>query len=204
MRPTSSGEPKLRRVRAAGAPARPRRRRRCRLVAVPAALAAGLGLLGTHLPGSSSEAADRPALSAAASGCGATRIVHGAVPAWAAPAFADSSSRTPPWPHAVSARGNAVAVVFGYPLRAGHPMNPANKILWIMRLPRNGSPLTITAKPLHRSSRAVRSVWPADSSPGEIYPSYVNVPGPGCWKLSLRWAGHTDSIDLPYRPASPA
>jgi hypothetical protein len=171
---------------------------------VTAALAVGVLALGARLPGSSSEAAARMGVRAAVSGCGTTRIVHGAVPAWTAPAFADGSSRRPPWPHAVSALANVVAVVFGYPLRAGHPTNPANKILWIMRQPRNGSPLTITAKPMHGSSGAVRSVWPADSSPGEIYPSYVNVPRPGCWKLSLRWAGHTDSIELPYRPASPA
>ncbi len=39
---------------------------------------------------------------------------------------------------------------------------------------------------------------PPDSSPGEIYPSYVNVPTAGCWHLTLHWAGHTDWIDLHY------
>jgi hypothetical protein len=153
------------------------------------------------LPG---RASDRQGLTAALAGCGVTKIAHGPVPGWTAPAFSDSSSRIPPWPHAISEGGNVVAIVFGYPLRAGRPTNPANKILWIMRLQRNGSPLTIKARRLHSNAPRVTAVVPADSSPGEIYPSYVNVPSAGCWRISLRWAGHTDSIDLPYRSGSPA
>jgi hypothetical protein len=44
----------------------------------------------------------------------------------------------------------------------------------------------------------VRESLPADAGPGEIYPSYVNVPKPGCWQLSLRWAGHSDQLTLRY------
>jgi hypothetical protein len=66
-------------------------------------------------------------------------------------------------------------------------------------LPRRGSPLTIEARPLHASTPLIRHAWPADSSPGEIYPSYVNVPTAGCWRLTLRWARHTDWIDLRYQ-----
>lgn len=153
--------------------------------------------------GNATQAGSRQGLTAAAAGCGTTRVAQGPVPAWTAPAFSDSSSRTPPWPHAVSARGNVVAILFGYPLRAGHPTNPANKILWITRLPRRGSPLTIKARPLRSAAPVVSLSAPADSSPGEIYPSYVNVPSAGCWQLSLRWAGHTDSIDLRYTRRPP-
>lgn len=134
-----------------------------------------------------------------AGGCGATQLYHGQPPAWTAPAFSDSSPGPPPWPYALSERATVVAIVFGYPLRAGEPTNPGNKVLWIMRLPRNGSPLSIEARPEHAEAPAIRVAWPADSGPGEIYPSYVNVPKPGCWRLTLRWAGHADSIDLRYR-----
>ena len=134
-----------------------------------------------------------------AGGCGVTKLYRGRAPAWTAPAFSDSSPGPPPWPHALSARGTVVAIVFGYPLRAGNPTNPANKILWIMRLARRGSPLTIEASPLHANAPLIRHAWPADSSPGEIYPSYVNVPTAGCWRITLRWARHTDWIDLRYR-----
>lgn len=132
-------------------------------------------------------------------GCGATKLYRGRPLGWTKSAFADSSPGPPPWPHALSERGNVVAIVFGNPLRAGEPADHTNKILWIMRLPRLGSPLTIEATPWHAATPLIRRSWPADSSPGEIYPSYVNVPTAGCWHLTLRWAGHTDGIDLHYK-----
>ncbi len=104
----------------------------------------------------------------------------------------------PPWPHALSTHGDVAAIVFGYPLRAGNPSGRQNKVLWIMRLSRRGLPLQITARPLHSSHPVVKETEPADSSPGEIYPSYVNVPKAGCWRINLRWAGHTDEIALRY------
>jgi hypothetical protein len=185
---------------------RARRRRRGigALTTFTALAGAGVYMLAAGPLDASTRASDRTAGLASIGGCGATQLLRGAVPAWTAPAFSDSSPGPPMWPHAISRRGTVVAIVFGYPLRAGQPTNPANKVLWIMRLPRNGSPLTITARPLHANAPRVTGVWPADSSPGEIYPSYVNVPSAGCWRITLRWAGHTDSIDLPYRPRSPA
>jgi hypothetical protein len=130
-------------------------------------------------------------------GCGTSRLYRGRTPAWTAPAFADSSPGVP-WPHALSKRGNVVAIVFGNPLRAGDRTDYTNKILWIVRLARLGSPLTIEARPLHATRPLITHAWPPDSSPGETYPSYVNVPAAGCWQLTLRWAGHTDWIDLRY------
>lgn len=67
-----------------------------------------------------------------------------------------------------------------------------------MRLPRNGSRLVIRATPEHALSPAITVTQPADSGPGEIYPSLVNVPRPGCWRLQVRWAGHSDSVNLRY------
>ena len=90
-----------------------------------------------------------------AGGCGATTLYRGTPPAWTGPAFSDSSNPPAPMSYGLAEDGDAVAVVFGYPLRAGHPTNPANKILWIMRLPRRGSPLRIEAHPLHRESPRV-------------------------------------------------
>jgi hypothetical protein len=139
-----------------------------------------------------------PQRTAVAGGCGTSRLYRGPVPDWAKSAFADSSSSSTPWPYTVGTRGDALAVEFAQPLRAGRPTEPANKVLWIMRLPRNGKPLKLRARPLNAAGPVVRGSWPADSSPGEIYPSYVNVPSPGCWRVSLHWAGHTDSVDLRY------
>jgi hypothetical protein len=97
--------------------------------------------------------------------------------------------------------GETAAAFFWARLRAGHPDNPANKVLWIVRAPRDGHPLVIEASP---------SAWPggkvvleeeADSGPGEIYPSYVDLPTPGCWRLGLRWGVHRASIDVTVHPA---
>jgi hypothetical protein len=158
-------------------------------VAIVAAtwLVAGCG--STHRRG--------PGPAVVAGGCGATKLYRGRVPAWTGPAFS-SSPGPPAWPYALSSRGTVVAIVFGYPLRAGNPTDRTNKILWIMRLRRHGSPLAIEARPLHASAPLIKHAWPADSSPGEIYPSYVNVPTAGCWRLTLRWARHIDWIDLRY------
>ena len=141
-----------------------------------------------------------PAPTAVAGGCGTTAVRRGGIPAWTKPAFADSGgSEGFDVPYSVADHGNAVAVLFAHPLRAGHPSNPFNKVLWIMRLPRHGSPLTIRATPVSGGGRTVHATFPADSEPGEIYPSYVNVPRAGCWHVTLRWAHHTDSIDLRYQ-----
>ena len=29
-------------------------------------------------------------------------------------------------------------------------------------------------------------------------PSIINLPAPGCWRLTLRWSGWTDQLDLRY------
>jgi hypothetical protein len=131
-------------------------------------------------------------------GCGTTQLFRGRLPQWTTPAFSDSSPGPTPWPAAISDRGTVAAVVFGYPLRAGNPTGRMNKVLWIMKLPRLGSPLRIEARPVGASRPLIRSTFPADSSPGEIYPSYIDVPRGGCWRLTLRWAGHEDSIDFNY------
>jgi hypothetical protein len=133
-------------------------------------------------------------------GCGTSVVKHGGIPAWTKPAFADSGgNKSYDGPYSVADHGNAVAVLFAQPLRAGHPSDPINKVLWIMRQPRNGSVLRITATPASGSGPTVHSSFPANSSPGEIYPSSVNVPRAGCWHVTLRWAHHTDSIDLRYQ-----
>jgi hypothetical protein len=99
---------------------------------------------------------------------------------------------------ATSRNGNANAFIFGYPLRAGHPQNPDNKILWVVKQPRNGSDLLITGYQLGHPAPAITVRQPADSGPGEIYPSIVAVPNQGCWQFKLEWHGHTDTVDLLY------
>jgi hypothetical protein len=102
--------------------------------------------------------------------------------------------------YVLSAHGDVAGFLFAHPLVApARPDGPNNKILWIVRLAREGQPLSLDGHPLSGAG-AVTMSQPADSSPGEIYPSIVDVPTPGCWHFVLRWAGHTDEIDLLYEP----
>jgi len=39
----------------------------------------------------------------------------------------------------------------------------------------------------------------ASGGPG---PSIVDVPAPGCWRLTLSWSARRDSLDLQYRAGS--
>jgi hypothetical protein len=87
-------------------------------------------------------------------------------------------------------------------VRAGHPENPSNKVLWVVRFPRNGHSLEITARRDRGPTRVVRSSWPADSEPGEIYPSEIDLPKPGCWHLALAWGSHRASVDIEVHPAA--
>ena len=128
-----------------------------------------------------------------AGGCGTTPLYRGAIPRW-----------TPTAPvglhYAIATPASAAAFVFGYPLRAGHPEDPSNKILWIVRTPREGKPLVIDGHPLGLSSPTIDLSRPADSGPGEIYPSIVDVPSAGCWHFTLQWATGRAELDLSYRP----
>ena len=133
--------------------------------------------------------------------CVPAPIRRGAPPAWTAPAWANSSPGFTA-DYALSSGQLAAAIFFANPLHAGHPTNPANKVLWIVRLPRNHKPLNIVARFGADPAEIVRISRPADSSPGEIYPSYVDLPRPGCWKLTLTWDTHTTHIDIHVQPTT--
>ena len=137
---------------------------------------------------------------AASPSCVPTPVHDGAPPTWTAPAWSDSSPGFAV-PYAL-ASGNAAAAFFFAPsLRAGHPTDPANKVLWVVRFRRDGRPLNITARVGTDPSKVVRISRPADSSPGEIYPSYVDLPKPGCWRLELAWGPHQASLNVRVRSA---
>ena len=130
-------------------------------------------------------------------GCGSTPLHQGGVPTW----LDDAGGHNNPVgvPYVLAMPAHAGGFVFGYPLRAGHPQNPNNKILWVVGAPRNGSSLEITGHPLNAATPSVDVTQPANSSPGEIYPSIVDVPKPGCWHFDLAWSGNKTSVDLMYR-----
>jgi hypothetical protein len=145
--------------------------------------------------------APTPPSSSADVRCVPAPIHHGPPPSWSAAAWSDSSPGFSV-PYALASNDAAGAFLFANPLRAGHPSNPSNKVLWIVRFPRDGHPLTITARLSTDPSDVVQISRPADSSPGEIYPSTVDLPKPGCWRLSLAWGSHRARIDVEVRRSS--
>jgi hypothetical protein len=101
-------------------------------------------------------------------------------------------------PYVLAAGGTIMGYLWRFPLRAGHRADPANKILWYVRLPRAGNPLVVRTHPAGRPGPAVSYRFPPTSGPGEIYPSIIDVPRPGCWTLDLSWGAHADRADLRF------
>lgn len=122
-------------------------------------------------------------------------VVHkGVLPTWARTGFSDPRPRLP---HVIGRSGEIAALVFGYPLRSPPVKDRNNKILWVSR--RQVKPLSdlrIRAQRMegrHRVGRPVTRV--VVGGPG---PSGIDLPTPGCWRLTLRWSGRTDQLDLRY------
>jgi hypothetical protein len=91
-----------------------------------------------------------------------------------------------------------MAIVFGNPLRSPPARDRNNKILWVARTPPfRSSTLYVRGQ---RMSGARRIGAPISRrvarGPG---PSIIDVPAPGCWRFTLTWYGHSDTLDLRYR-----
>jgi hypothetical protein len=141
--------------------------------------------------------ATTPAATAAAGfgTCGSTTVVQGSIPQW----LDDAGGHNNPTglPYVIAHPELAAGFLFAHPLRAGHPENPANKILWVVRTPRTG-PLTIDGHPVGAPIPLIHEILPNNSGPGEIYPSFVDVPTAGCWQFDMKWATSHAQVELNY------
>ena len=135
-----------------------------------------------------------PASPASRGGC-AYDVRRDVLPAWARTGFSDPSPSG--YPYVLGAKGDILAVVFGYPLAASRPGDgPKNKILWVSRIPVTvPDTLTLTARQDGVPHPETREVV---GGPG---PSIIDLPRSGCWHLTLTWSGRTDTLDLRYDPA---
>ena len=114
------------------------------------------------------------------------------IPSWAVDAQPPAGV-----PRLLSPDGNVLAVLFANPLTSPLAAGEGNnKVLWVVREPRGGQPLRITAT--LPGSRTVHDSFPANAGPGQVYPSGTDVPKPGCWHFALAWNGHHSSINLRY------
>ncbi|WP_432839706.1 hypothetical protein [Dactylosporangium sp. CA-092794] len=151
-------------------------------------LAAALALTActaTAPPPPPPPAAESPA--AARTGCGSP-VDTGPLPDWARAGF----SGDPSVPHVLGDRGTITAVLFGSPLTAARTDGKANKILWVAKESYPPGDLTISAALDGTATTAGDTV---EGGPG---PSIVDLPRPGCWRLTLTWPGHADTLDLTY------
>ncbi|MDT5034483.1 MAG: hypothetical protein QOC94_4654 [Actinoplanes sp.] len=139
-------------------------------------------------------------------GAGAVRpcqaiVARGVLPVWARAGFSEARPRVP---HVLGRSGGIVAILFAEPLYAPPTPKRNNKILWVARTPLAApADLRISAQRMKGRLRAGKPVSRVvRGGPG---PSIIDLPAPGCWRFTLRWARHTDTLDLVYRtPPRPA
>jgi hypothetical protein len=151
---------------------------------------------GTHTRPPSASAAARHVVPG---GCGGTPILAGSPPSWN-PKPAGFSPQPPFLSYAVGRDNAVMGYLWARPLYVPEPRNRSNKILWYVRYPRDGNPLRLSGHLDSNPSRTVSETFPDNASPGEIYPSDVTVPVPGCWSFAVRWGTHADHLSLAFIP----
>jgi hypothetical protein len=180
-----------------------RRRRRRWIRGTGAVLLAVAGVttwvLADGPAGTQRTAGGTAARPATADAC-ASAVVYGSLPVWARAGFSPPSLAMP---YVLGARGDIAAVLWARhdPLVMPTPPGRNNKILWVSKLPVPiGSTLQISAR-LLSGGTAVGPVQrrAVAGGPG---PSLIDMPSAGCWQFTLRWSGHTDTVDLAYAVGS--
>jgi hypothetical protein len=122
------------------------------------------------------------------------QVRAGVLPSWVRTGF---HPPTQPIPHELGRSGRIVAIVFGFPLLSPPSAQRSNKILWVSRQQqRPGLNLRIGAQRMDGREKLGPRV--TRIIPGGAGPSIVDLPEPGCWRLTLRWSGQIDTLDLEY------
>jgi hypothetical protein len=111
----------------------------------------------------------------------------GPLPDWARAGFSSPEGN----PYALSASGAMAAIVFANPLVAPADPNRANKILWVAKQTPAATD-TLVINGTLQGSGLTHSV-DIGTAPG---PSYVDMPTPGCWQLTLTWGANSDTMNL--------
>jgi hypothetical protein len=123
-----------------------------------------------------------------------SNVTRAVLPSWARTGFSEPE---PVMPFASSASGNVVAILFGNELAAPARPDVGNKVLWVWKqYPADPQAVKASAR-LDGTGPVVTAGLPTPTGP-----SYVDLPTPGCWRLTLSWPGGSDTIDL--RAVAPA
>lgn len=175
-------------------------RRMRRLIVVCAWLAiAACESSATAAHPSPSPSIDRSPTSAATplpGGCGSTQVYKGGEPDWLTRAGDNNNPND--LPYFITSPPIAAGFLFAYPLKGGRSTSPNNKILWVVGPPRNGHDLKLVVTLVGVEAAGEVFTFPADSGPGAIYPSVVDVASPGCWHFDLTWGANKAAADLNY------
>lgn len=164
------------------------------VAAVAVLVAAGCTSAGPEQAGAGGTPSGGPVASSAAPAPSPTgpctpNVLMRQLPDWADAGFSGDTTMA----HTLGQRGEIAAILFAHPLTHDRKDGANNKILWVAREPNSGGePLRIVARLDGRGEPVVREV---EGGPG---PSIIDMPGPGCWRMELSWAGHTDWLDLVY------
>jgi hypothetical protein len=121
----------------------------------------------------------------------ASQVRTDALPTWARGGFSGDGSGLQ---HVLGDQGEIIAILFGAPLNSPPAQDRNNKILWVSKQRvEMGDQLKISAA---LDGTDVKAEDKVDGGPG---PSIIDLPQPGCWRLTLSWSGRTDTLDLVYR-----
>jgi len=138
------------------------------------------------------EASQAPPASAASPGPCESTVDMGVLPTWARAGFTNPE---PAMPHVMSRAGDIVAILFGYPLSSPPRADINNKILWVQQ----AGPIAPVDISAQRMAGGTTVGAPVERRlDGGFGPSIVDLPDAGCWRLTLAFAGRTDTIDLEY------
>jgi hypothetical protein len=172
----------------AGGLDRGRRLRRRRVAVRGAAVAAAVvALAGSGLVVLDNRNDTSTTIASAGGSC-RSEVRTDVLPTWARDGFSDPN---PAVPHVFSSHGRMVAILFGATLSSPPAAGVNNKILWVARDGRDASaPLRLDAVRAGTTAHVRREV--------AVGPSTVDLPRPGCWRITLRWGSQHDTIDLDY------
>jgi hypothetical protein len=175
-------------------------------------LSCGAGLLSLQLsacqtspsvtPSASALAASDSTLAGASAtavggGCGDTQVFEGPGPDAAVGLEGNA------WAPVSPASAGMVAYFFYAPpnLVSASP-STRTKVLWIFHGPAQSGALTIDAHPLGTATPTVHIDVGGVLAPGGNYPSGIDLPAPGCWRLELTIGSAHATMDLQVAPAS--
>ncbi|MET0864117.1 MAG: hypothetical protein ABWZ98_07260 [Nakamurella sp.] len=163
-----------------------RRRRLITLGPIAAALVVVIVIAGVWV--------NRPAATApvASPPSACVPLQTGPLPDWARAGFSSPEGN----PYQLSTNGSIAAMVFANPLVAPADPDRGNKILWATQETPGAADHLVIDGTLEGTGTTHRV--DTGTAPG---PSYVDMPAPGCWQLTLTWGTHSDTMSLRWDAA---